>query len=467
MSFSGRLITLLPTLLLVACAVTEPAPQTHFAAPATFKETGLWRIASNGRETANGFSSATVPDAWWQLFNDPVLDNLERQLIAGNENMKAALARVAGARAALESVRSRLSPTVSAGLGGARSKNVAPLPGLSNSASLTANASWELDLWQRISLAERGAEADVQADLHDLAAVRLSAQATLVQAYLAMRAAEVQRAIIERSVAAYQRFFDLTNTRYQAGVAAQADMLAAQAQLKAEQAQLNEVTVQRAQLEHAIAVLLGKSPQALVIEPAARLPSPPAVPVLLPSVLLERRPDIAAAERRVASAYAQIGVANAAFFPVLTLSAGGGYKGTSLGTLIGPSNLFWSVGPTLAQTLFDGGARRAASNQAQADADLAMSNYRQTVLTAFQEVEDNLIAADQASAEVKLQEEALHSAQRVLEIALDQYHAGTFSYLNVVIAQTTAFGNERSLVDLRLRQLNAVNQLLKNIAGRW
>jgi NodT family efflux transporter outer membrane factor (OMF) lipoprotein len=310
----------------------------------------------------------------------------------------------------------------------------------------------------------------LQASLDDLAAARLSAQATLTQSYFALRAAELQQAVITRSVVAYQRSLDLTQARYQAGVVGQTDVLQAQTQLESAQVQALEASNQRAQLEHAIAVLLGQPPAALSLARAAAetaLPTPPAVPELLPSTLLQRRPDIAAAERRVAAAYAQIGVADAAFFPSLTLSANPGLRGASLSQLASAPTLFWSVGAALAQKLYDGGALRAASEQARANADQASATYRQTVLTALQEVEDNLLLAHQLQAETALQAEALQHAQRNLEITQEQYRVGTVSYLNVVTAQATALSSERTLLDLRTRQLNAVNQLLKNVAGRW
>jgi NodT family efflux transporter outer membrane factor (OMF) lipoprotein len=318
-----------------------------------------------------------------------------------------------------------------------------------------------------LSQAETVAGANLQASQDDLAAARLSAQATLVQTYLAMRAAEAQQALLERTVAAVQRSLDLTQARYAAGVAAQSDVLQAQTQLQTVQAQMNEVTVQRAQAEHAIAVLLGKAPAALGLASAAALPELPAVPELLPSTLLQRRPDIASAERRVAAAYAQIGVADAAFFPDLSLSASAGYKGSSLGKVLSAPNLLWSLGPSLAAAVFDGGARRQASDQARAAADQATATYRQTVLTALQEVEDNLVVVDQLGAELRLQRGALQSAQRNLEITQEQYKAGTVSYLNVVTAQTTALSAEANVLTLRNRQLAAANILLKNLGGRW
>jgi NodT family efflux transporter outer membrane factor (OMF) lipoprotein len=295
----------------------------------------------------------------------------------------------------------------------------------------------------------------------------LSAQALLAQSYFSMRTAEAQQRLLARSVEAYRRSLDLTQARYDSGVATRSDVLQAQIQLNSAQAQLAEANAQRAQLEHAIAVLLGVAPSTLTITPTGKLAATLSVPASLPATLLERRPDIAAAQSRVAVAYAQIGVADAAYFPALNLTAGAQYGQSSLAGLVNAPNLFWSLGSSLAQSIFDGGQRRQASAQARASADQAAAAYRQVALTALQEVEDNLVLADQLQREVQSQQEALQYAQRNLDIMLDQYRAGTVSYLNVVSAQTAALNSESSLLSVRNRQLAAVNQLLKNIAGNW
>ncbi len=453
--------------LMSGCAVTRVDPPAPVAAPAQFKEDGLWKKAQPG-------TAEVVPEQWWTLFDDPVLNDLQHKLVIGNENLKAAVAQVAGARAALEASRSALFPTLSAGLSGSRSAspdgnvtNGAINRGPTNSVQASLNASWEADLWGKLRLASEGATSTLQATADDLAAARLSAQATLAQSYFSLRTAEAQEALYERSVKSYERFLDMTQARYQSGVAARSDVLQAQTQLRTAQAQLLETRTTRGQLEHAIAVLLGLPPSALEVSRSATLPRPPEVPTLLPSQLLERRPDIAAAQRRVATAYSQIGVADAAYFPSLTLSASGGYRNSSLSNLLTAPNLFWSLGPSLAQAIFDGGQRKLASAQARTSAEVATSTYRQTVLTALQEVEDNLILADHLREEAKLQQEAVESAQRNLELVTDQYRAGTVSFLEVTTAQNSAFTAEASLLSVRNRQLAAINLLLKNIAGRW
>ncbi len=450
-------------LLLSGCAITRADAPAPVVAPAQFKEAGAWQRAA---------TESAVPDPWWTLFKDPVLDDLEARLVIGNENLKAAMAQLASARATLEASRSAMHTTLATGLTATRSgsppaSTSASAQTPSNNVALATNASWEVDLWGRLAQISSGAQAAVQASANDLAAARLSAQALLAQSYFSMRTAEAQQGLLARSVQAYRRSLDLTQVRYDSGVAARSDVLQAQIQLNSAKAQLAEVKVQRAQLEHAIAVLLGLAPAALTIMPTGTLAATLSVPVSLPATLLERRPDIAAAQSRVAAAYAQIGVADAAYFPALTLSAGAQYGQSSLAGLVNAPNLFWSLGSSLAQSIFDGGQRKQASAQARASVDQASAAYRQVVLTALQEVEDNLVLADQLQREVQSQQEALQYAQRNLDITLEQYRAGTVSYLNVVSAQTATLNSESSLLSVRNRQLAAVNQLLKNIAGRW
>ena len=445
------------TLLVTGCATPPPYQKPAMEVPTAFKESGLWKVAS---------SAATVPDDWWLLFNDPVLNDLQQQVVVGNENLKSAAAQVQVARAALGNSRAGLLPIVGASAGG----SLSAVPGsasTSRSYTAAANATWELDLWGRVSGNVSSAEAKLQASADDLAAARLSVQALLTQTYFSMRAAEAQAALLDRSVAAYQRSLELTQNRYTAGIASAADVAQAQTQLKSTQAQLVEANSSRAQLEHALATLLGKPSALLTLPRSAELPAAPSIPVQLPASLIERRPDIAAAERRVAAANAQIGVAQSAFFPAVTLSANAGFRGSDLAQLLSAPNLFWSLGPALAATLFDGGARKSAEDSARASLDQASASYRQTVLTALQEVEDNLVIAASLEEEIVLQSDALKSAERALEIANNQYKAGTVSYLNVVTAQATALGAERTLLDVRNRRLAAITQLLKNLAGRW
>ncbi len=458
-------LPLLASLLLVACAaphVTQPPPAV---AAAQFKETDVWQRAALT-------DTLPVADAWWTLFNDPVLNDLQARLVIGNENLKVSMAQVSIARAALDASRSAMLQTLSAGLSGTRSENTAGANALKtasprNALTASANSSWEVDVWGRLSEASRGAQETLQASANDLAAIRLSAQATLAQTYFSLRTAEAQLLVLNNNVAAYQRSLSLTEARYSGGVAPRTDVLQAQTQLKSAQALVAESVALRAQLEHAIAVLLGLPPSSLGLERSAKVPLAPAVPPLLPATLLERRPDIAAAQRRVVAAYAQIGVTDAAFYPALILSGSAGYSNTSLSNLVSAPNLLWSLGTSMTQAIFDGGQRKFASVQARAVADQVTASYRQTVLVALQEVEDNLVLADQLARESQVQREALQAAKMTLDITLEQYRAGTVSYLNVVSAQTAALTIENSLLIVQNRQLAAVNQILKNIAGRW
>jgi NodT family efflux transporter outer membrane factor (OMF) lipoprotein len=458
-------LPLAAALLLSACAITSVAPPAVLTDPAGYKEAGPWQRASAP-------AILSVPDAWWTLFKDPVLDDLQNRLIIGNETLKSSAAAVASARAVLAGSQSAMFPTLVADWSGTR--NASPTATTSptaqnpnNSMSLGLNTSWELDLWGRLSQISIGAAASLQASANDLAGARLSVQATLAQTYFSLRTAEAQQQLLARSVSAYQRSLDLTQARYDGGVAARNDVLQAQTQINSTQGQFAELTAQRGQFEHAVAVLLGLPPSALTIAPTAELPNTLQVPASLPATLLQRRPDIAAAQARVAASYAQIGVTDAAFFPALTLSAGTGFSHSSLANLVNAPNLFWSLGSSLVQSIVDGGQRKQASAQARAGADQATAAYRQTVLTALQEVEDNLLLGNQLQQELQWQAQALKAAQRNLDITLDQYRAGTVSYLNVVSAQTAALTSESSLLAVRNRQLAAVNQLLKNIAGRW
>jgi NodT family efflux transporter outer membrane factor (OMF) lipoprotein len=449
-------------LVLAGCNTAPTYTRPTIDVPASFKETAGWKLADP--------NAAAIPDEWWRLFNDPVLDDLQAQVVVGNQNLAASLAQYRVAQATLASSRAGLLPTFGLGASAGRSSGGgtgAAGTSTGNSYSVSGSASWEVDLWGRIAGTVDAAQARLEASQDDLAAARLSTQAALAQTYFALRASEAQAALLEGTITAYQRSLELTQNRYTAGVASAADVAQAQTQLKSAQAQLIDANAGRAQLEHAIAVLLGKAPAAFSLARTAALPAVPDVPLQLPSTLLERRPDIAAAERRVAAANAQIGVARAAFFPALTLAAGVGFRNDTLAGLFSSPNLFWSLGPALALSLFDGGARQAGVDSARAGTDQAIANYRQTVLTALQEVEDNLIEASSLQAQIAVQAEALVAAQKVLEVVNNQYRAGTVSYLNVVNAQATVLSTDRALLDLRNRRLAALNQLLKNIAGRW
>lgn len=477
----GAALAALCAAALAGCAGQPYAPPA-VAVPDGFKESAAATEAAALWQPADPRAAETVPGDWWARFGDPVLDDLQRRAADGNQNILAAVAQLRAAQAALGSSQAALLPAAGANFGRTRSDSGGTTAGTVDAAgnpvgttggrprtvnTLSATASWEVDLWGRLGGAVDAARARRDASAADLAALRLSTQATLAQTYFALRAAESQAALLDDTLAGYHRSLELTRNRYQAGVASAADVAQAETQLQSAEAQRIESGIGRAQLEHALAVLLGLPPAALDLPRAAGLPAVPALPPLLPARLLERRPDVAAAERRVAAANAQVGVARAAFFPALTLSASAGYRNARLGELVNAPNLFWSIGPALALSLFDGGARRAAVESAAAATDQAAAAYRQAVLSALQEVEDNLAAAAGLAREEAAQARARDAARRAQEIAENQYAAGIVSYLNVVTAQATALQADRTLIDLRNRRLAAAILLLRNLAGRW
>jgi NodT family efflux transporter outer membrane factor (OMF) lipoprotein len=406
----------------------------------------------------------TIDPDWWTLFNDPVLNQLQAQLASGNLNMQLLAARVRQAQASLASAQSSVWPTATLNTGVSRGQSAGGQP--ANTWSVTAPLSWELDVWGRLDATATAAQASLQASREDLALARLSAQASLVQTYVAIRAAEQQAAVLTLALTAYARAFQLTQYRYDAGVVSAADVAQAQLQVSSTQAQLIAVNSNRTQLLHALDVLLGQAPGQLELAPAASLPAAPPLPEVVPASLLQRRPDVRAAQQRVLSAQANAGAAQAAFFPSLSFTATAGYSNNSLGNLFSASNLLWSMGPGLALNLLDGGKRKAAEAEALAALDAAGIVYRQTVLQGLQEVQDNLVAAYQLQLQSQAQAQALQAAQRNLSISEAQYAAGTVSYLNVVTAQTAALNAERSVLDIHSRRVLAVTQLMKNLGGR-
>jgi NodT family efflux transporter outer membrane factor (OMF) lipoprotein len=427
--------------------------------PAAYKEIAGWKQAEPRDHELRG--------NWWEMYGDPVLNDLQAQVNVSNQTLAQAEARYRQARALVAQARSAYFPIVDLSASSSRSQaggSRAPV----DSHRLSADAAWEPDLWGRIRRTVEANVASAQASAADIESVRLSIHADLAQSYFALRAVDAQRRILEDNVRAFEASLKLTQNRYDAGVVARTDVVLAETQLRTTQAQSIDTGVQRAQLEHAIAVLVGKAPSELSL---ARAPldavAPPPIPVGVPSALLERRPDIAGAERRAAAANAQIGVAQAAYFPALTLSASGGFASAAFGQLISTPARFWSLGAALAQTLFDAGARRARTEQAVALYDESVAAYRQTVLTGFQEVEDNLAALRILEEESAVQAEALAGAQRSVELALNQYKSGILNYLNVLTAQATALASERTAVDLRSRRLAASVLLVRALGGGW
>jgi len=407
---------------------------------------------------------AEIDTQWWTLFNDAELNRLMAQMEQGNLNMQLMAAKVRQAQAALATAQSSLLPSVSVGAAATRAK--AAGSSAASAISVTTPVSWELDVWGRLDALASAAKAGLQASREDLALARLSAQASLVQTYVAIRNAEQQTRVLTQAQTAYERALQLTQYRYDAGVVSAADVAQAQLQLSTTQAQLIDVNSSRLQLLNALAVLLGQAPGGLQLATAEAMPQIPALPETVPSALLQRRPDVRAAQQRVLSAQASAGAAQAAFFPTFSFTATSGYSSQNLSSLFSASNLLWSMGPGMALNLFDGGLRKAAQADALAALDAAGIAYKQSVLQGLQEVQDNLIAAYQLQLEQQAQTQAVQAARRNLGINEAQYAAGTVSYLIVVTAQTAALSAERSLLDIQSRRVLAVTQLMKNLAGR-
>ena len=473
--FARTLVSLLLVGALGGCALGPDYQRPQLVAPAQFKQVEGWKSAAPADALERG--------NWWSLYGDAELDALVERLQVSNQNLAAAEAQYRQARALVRSARASFYPTLSGSAGVTRSgqgggdSTIRTADGvtvsgsgasrISKSYDLSLNAAWELDIWGKLRRGLEASRAEFQASAADLAAVRLSLQSELVQNYLQLRILDEQRRLLDATVAAYARSLRLTENQYRAGIVPRSDVSQATTQLKSTQAQAIDLQWQRAQLEHAIAVLVGVSPAELSIAPRDDLPELPEVPVALPSQLLERRPDIAAAERRVMAANAQIGVAEAAWFPDLTISASGGYRGSSFADWIEVPNRFWSLGPQLALTLFDGGARRAELERSEAAYDQTVAQYRQAVLDSFREVEDYLVQLRVLEQESGVQQEALDAARESLRLIENQYRAGTVDFNSVVNVQATALTNERSNLTLLGSRLTASVQLIAALGGGW
>ncbi len=453
---------LLASAALGGCVVGPDYHQPSAEVPAAFKEAGTWKPAEPGGQARVGH--------WWEIYQDPQLSALVSQVDVANQTVRAAEAQYRQALALLGAARAGLYPTLGAAVsatrqGGAAANGTGGTNGNLDRVSLSA--SWEADVWGGIRRKIESGQSNAAASAADLGAAQLSAQAALVQAYLQLRVNDAQQQLLERNVEAYARSLEITRNRYEAGVASRLDVLQAETQLKSTQAQATDLEIARAQLEHAIATLIGKPPADLSIAVASGTPALPTIPLTLPSTLLERRPDIAGAERRVAAANASIGVAQAAFYPSLTLSGTGGFQHSSFANLLTLPNRFWSLGPALALTLFDAGARTSEKEQAAAAYDQTVANYRQTVLGAFQDVEDDLAALRVLDKEAAIQDEAARTAADSLEQANNQYKAGTISYLNVVTAEASFLAADNARLSITGRRLLASVALLKALGGDW
>lgn len=458
------LTALAMALLLAGCAVGPAYKVPAIETPAGFKESqgpdGIWLPAAPADALERG--------PWWTLFNDPVLNELAGQVNVSNQNVAAAVAAYDQARALVAVQRAQMFPTVGLNLGADRSGGRGAAAGTRSSYQLGIGASWEPDLFGRLRLGADSAGAAAQASAADLAAVRLASQGELAVAYIALRQIDAQRALLAQTLQGYERSLQIAQNRYDAGIAPRTDVLQAQTQLANTRAELLTLQRQRAQTEHAIAVLVGKAPANFSLAAQAQWqPTVPAVPVSVPSTLLQRRPDIAARERRVAQANAQIGIAQTAYYPSIGLNASLGTGGPSISDLFSASTLVWAVGASLAQTLFSAGARGAQVDSARAGLEAAAAQYRQTVLTAFQDVEDQLVAARVLQQQQALREEAARAADLVEQQQLNRYRAGQVSFTEVVSAQASAQSARRALVQLQADRQTAAVALIQAMGGGW
>ncbi|HXP40933.1 MAG TPA: efflux transporter outer membrane subunit [Candidatus Acidoferrales bacterium] len=452
-------------MLLAGCTVgpryTRPTAPT--APTDTFKEANGWKPAQPSDQLLRG--------NWWEMFGDPQLNALESEVTVSNQDLKVANARFVEARAMVHFNRAAQFPTISTSPGIEQvrySANTPLLPGNSfTGLVLPFDLSYELDVWGRVRRTVSASREEAQATAGDLATVNLSLHAELAYDYFELRSADAQKQLLDDTVKTYQVALQLTVDRFEGGAAPKSDVAQARTQLQTTMVQDTDIAVQRAEFEHAIAVLIGKPPAAFSLPASPLNLVPPDILPGLPSQLLERRPDIAAAERRVAGANDQIGIARAAYYPTVILSASAGFEGDSITNWFTWPSRFWAVGPSALETLFDAGRRRATSNAALANYDATVANYRENTLTAFQQVEDNLAALRILSHEAQQQKEATASAEESLQIFTNRYIGGRDPYLQVLTAQTIALQNERNDVDILRRRMDASVLLIKALGGGW
>jgi NodT family efflux transporter outer membrane factor (OMF) lipoprotein len=460
--------------VLSGCAVGPDYKRPAFDAAAAYKEQSGWKPS----EPADALSRGP----WWSIFNDPVLDDLEAKINISNENVKAALASYDQARALVDQAQAGFWPTVganlsrlrSSGRGGASTVTTNGVTTvISTGASTTttystgASANWSLDIWGQIRRTVESDRASAQASAAALAAAELSAQATLATDYFELRAQDQLQRLLDDTVVAEQLSLKITESRYRYGVAAKADVVSAEAQLLSSQAQQINAKIQRATLEHAVAVLIGQQPAQFSLSTTTMRSDVPTVPPGVPSTLLERRPDVAEAERKVAAANAQIGVATAAYFPSLTLSGSDQYTSSMWSHLISLPNRTWSLGPSLAETLFDGGLRRAQVAQARAAWESNVASYRQTVLSGFEQVEDQIATLRILEQQAVVEEDAVKAAREAEALTLNQYKAGTVPYSSVITAQTTRLSAEETALSVLSSRLQASVALIEALGGGW
>lgn len=446
-------------LLLGACAATPPEPPVQVQVPTHYAQAqGDWQPAQALAAAPRG--------AWWSVFDDPVLAALEAQVAQHNQSLAAQLAAYEQAQAAVSQAQAAYYPAITAGAAATRART-ANTGSVGNSLSASLGASWEPDLWGKVRLQVLAGQATAAASAATLANTQLSLQSTLATSYLQLRTVDAQITLADDTVAAYARALQLTENRYKAGVDTAADVASARTQLLQAQTSRTDLGVTRVQLQNAMAVLVGKPPAAFSLPAVSALPDVPAIPAGIPAQLLQRRPDLAAAQAQVQAANAQIGVAQTAWFPNLTLSAQGGSQAARIAELFSAPSLFWSLGPQLAATLFDGGLRRAQEQSSQAAYRQTVATYRQSVLTALQQVENNLAAQRILAQEAQQQAEVVQAADVSLRLAENQYKAGTAPYLNVLTAQTTATSARNAQLTLLNRRYAASVALIQALGGGW
>ncbi len=470
-------VLLCGALLIQGCDVgpkyKRPAPSAPV--PATFKE-----VTPDDLQKMDGWKVAQPQDSalhgkWWEIFGDTQLNALEEQVNINNQNVAAAFANFMAARALVRQARSQYFPTASVGPSIVGEHQPSSSSTVTSSSSGTTfaqytlpfDASWTPDLWGRVRNTVRANVANAQASAADLENTRLTAQAEVAVDYFQLRGQDALKQLLDSTVVAYDESLRLTKALYETGIDSDEAVAQAETQLETIRAQDTNLGILRAQYEHAIALLVGQPAPAFSIAIEPLKTPPPAIPFGVPSQLLERRPDIAATERLMAQANAQIGVARAAYYPTVTLSASAGFETTQGGSWFGWPSRFWSVGPAISELIYDGGLRRATLEQYRAQYDQTVANYRQTVLTGFQQVEDNLATLRILSKEIQEQDTAIQSAQRSLNLATDRYRLGIDPYLNVITAQTTLFGNQQTAVNLRIQQIVASVQLIEAVGGGW
>jgi NodT family efflux transporter outer membrane factor (OMF) lipoprotein len=467
--FSKRIacsISVFSVLLLAGCTVGPKYQRPAAAVPPAYKEVGDWKPAQPNDQSLSG--------NWWEIFQDSQLNALEAQVSVSNENLKAAEAQYTQARAQLRYQRADFFPTITAAPSATRNRISSHRPASTVANGITYNdfqipfeLSYQIDVWGRVRRTVESYRDQAQASAADLATVNLSMHSQLALFYFQARMLDAEEQLLNSTVMQYEQALELIQSRFAGGIASDVEVQQAETQLETTRAQAIDVGVARAQYEHAVAVLIGKPPASFSLAPLPLTTPPPPIPVGLPSELLERRPDIASAERLMASANAKIGVAKSAYYPLVDLAAAGGFESGSITTLISGPSILWSVGPSALFTLFDVGRRRAASDQAIAAYDQAVANYRQTVLTGFQQVEDNVAALRILDHEAQVQDKAVTAAQKYLELAGTRYKGGVTSYLEVTTAQSAALSDEVTAVNILGRRMVGAVTLVQALGGGW